>query len=462
MKKKILTFAMVIVLCFAFLQQSFAAPTRNTAASKSAKTGTIVMENKFLQPPDVQYSDAALLLDMNSGRLLYGKNIDKRVFPASTTKIMTGILAIELGNLDEIVTASPEAIEPITIYDSQMGLRVGESLRLKHLVNAMLIPSANDAANVIAVHLAGSIEDFAAMMNQKAKELGMNHTHFENACGMHDDNHYTTARDLSILAQYAMKNETFCKIVKTATYRIPPTNKFDDSRILENTNLFLSSAFHRNALCTGIKTGHTSEAGYCLVSSAQKNEMYLLSIVLGCPNEDLESKAYSYIDSKSLYDFGFQNYINKKVATPGDIVHSAKVYEAKGKTPVNLTVDTPINALISSGNSDRQEIEAEFNLPEQIPAPIAAGSVLGTVTYSYHGTKMGTANLISINDVERSIFLHLIHIVTKIVLSPFFFIPVILLLLILRQNRKRRLRKKRRQERRTRYAQQSGRSDYLK
>lgn len=435
MKKTLLILTMVVILCF---QQAFATPTQNSE--------TIFIENDSANPPNVQNSDAALLVDMDSGRLLYGKNIDKRVFPASTTKIMTGILAIELGNLEEIVTASAEALAPITMYDSQMGLRVGEKLSLEQLVNALLIPSANDAANVIAVHIAGSMDAFVAIMNQKAKELGMNDTHFVNTCGMHDDNHYTTAKDLSTLAQYAMKNETFRNIVKKSTYIIPMTNKCPYDRVLSSTNLFLSSEFHNNPLCTGIKTGHTSKAGYCLVSSAQNEGINLLSVVMGCENEDLQSKAYSYTNSKSLYDFGFNNYVNKTIAAPGDIIYNPEVYEAKEKNTVNLTVDTPINALVSK--VDAEEIEAKFNLPEQISAPITAGSVLGTVTYSYKGTLLGIANLVATNDVERNELLHIIHIITKIVLNPFFFVPaIIILLIILIRNRNRR----RRQRRRNRY-----------
>lgn len=437
MKKTILTLAIAVVLCF---QQVLATPTQNTSVLQN--TETTFTENESVTPPNVQQSEAALLLDMNSGRILYGKNIDKRVFPASTTKIMTGILAIELGNFEDTVTASAEALAPITMYDSQIGLRVGENLSLEQLVNALLVPSANDAANVIAVHIAGSMDTFVAIMNQKAKELGMDNTHFVNTCGMHDDNHYTTARDLSILAQYAMKNETFRNIVKKSTYIIPVTNKCPYDRVLSSTNLFLSSEFHNNPLCTGIKTGHTSKAGYCLVSSAQKDGMNLMSVVMGCENEDLQSKAYSYTNSKTLYDFGFNNYENKTLATPGDIVCSPEVYEAKDKMSVSLTVDTAINALISKGDFD--SIETKYNLPEQISAPITAGSVLGTVSYSYKGTLLGVANLVATNDVERNDLLHIIHIITGIIFNPFFFIPaIIIILIILIRNRNRRKRQRR-------------------
>ena len=461
MKKTVLTLALAAMLCISAPLQTFAAPTEKTTDTQSTQNtdisnvdtnGNVFMENDSMTPPSVDNSDAALLMDMNSGRLLYGKNINKRVFPASTTKIMTGILAIEMGNFEEVVSASVEAIEPITLEDSHMGILIGEELTFEQLVKGMLIHSANDAANVLAVHLGGSMDAFTDIMNQKAQELGMKDTHFENACGTHHDNHYTTAQDLAILSQYAMQNETFRDIVKTAIYKIPPTNKYTKERILVNTNLFLSSArsaAHYNPLCTGIKTGHTSQSGYCLVSSAQYEDIYLLSIVMGCPNEDLEEKAYSYIDSKALFDFGFNNYMGKVIAAPGDIVSDSKVYEAKSNTRVALTVETPVNALVPSSSGDFEEIEIKINLPEQIAAPVTKGSVLGTVTYSYKGTQIGTSNLIATNDVERNEILHIINIIVKIILSPFFFVPaliIIILLIISDHKKKKRIRQRRLQQ----------------
>ena len=173
-----------------------------------ASEGTY-QEDESLTPPDVSYSKAALLMDMNTGRMIYGKNVDVKMYPASTTKMMTCILALEMGNMADIVTANYQALASITLDDSQIGILIGEEFTFEQLVYGMMVQSANDAANVIAIHLAGSIDAFVELMNQKAQELGMTNTHFVNACGIHDDNHYTTARDLAILARYAMQNETF-------------------------------------------------------------------------------------------------------------------------------------------------------------------------------------------------------------------------------------------------------------
>ena len=423
-----------------------------SANSDLAINSGIFMEDETLTPPNTDNSKAALLMDMNSGRLLYGKNIDEKVYPASTTKIMTGILAIEMGNFADVVTATPEAIEPITLEDSHMGILIGEQLTFEQLVTSLLVYSANDAANVLAVHLSGTMQEFTNIMNKKAQELGMTNTHFENPCGSHTDNHYTTAHDLAILSQYAMKNETFRNIVKMPIYKIAPTNKYTEERIMVNTNLFLGtsrSLSHYYPPCTGIKTGHTSKSGYCLVASAEYEDIYLLSIVMGCPNEDVDEKAYSYIDSKALFEFGFNNYTGKVIASPGDIVSDSKVLEAKGGTRVALTVETPVNALVPSATENFDEIESKINLPEDLKAPIKKGDILGSITYSYKGTQIGTANLAATNDVERNEILHVINTIVKIIISPFFFIPVILILLLLiiaDNKRKKRERQRRIQQ----------------
>lgn len=424
--------------------------TTTPATTQTSGSDTIYIEDDTLTPPDVEYAQSALLMDINSGRLLYGKNIDQQLYPASLTKIMTGIIALESGvPMDEVITASYEAIEPITLEDSSMGILVGENLTFEQLISGMLIHSANDAANVIAVQLGGSLQGFADLMNTKAAELGMTNTHFVNPCGTHNDNHYTTARDMAILAQYSMKNEAFRNIVKTATYKIAPTNKYTRERILVTTNLFLStirSLQHYYPPCTGIKTGHTSQSGYCLVSSAQSDDTELLAVVMNCPNENDNEKAYSYIDSKALFSFGFDNYVNQVVATPGDIVSDSKVKEAKGDTRVALTVETPVNALVPSNVDKAAEIITSINIPDEIYAPIKKGDILGNVVYTFKGTQIGISNLVATNDVERNEILHILNLILKILTSPFFFIPVIIIIIILiiaNNRKKKRERQKR-------------------
>lgn len=429
-----------------------AEPTPEATEAPVQLEAGITMEDPTLTPPNVSYAQSALLMDMSSGRVLYSKNLDDRVFPASLTKIMTGILALEMGNMSDTVSATYEALKDITMEDSQMGLLIGEEITMEQLVNAMLVHSANDASNVIAIHLAGSIDKFVELMNQKAQELGMTGTNYVNACGSHDDNHYTTARDLAILTKYAMQNEQFREIVKEIIYKIPPTNKFSNERILVNTNLFLStirSTYYYYPPAIGIKTGHTSQAGYCLVSAATYSDIELMAIVMNCQNVDTKEQAYSYIDSKALFDFGFENYLNQPIAAVGDIVSDQKVYEAKDDMRVALTVENNVSALIPNKTGSADEVKANVELPDQLNSPITKGDVLGKVTYMYKGIEVGSANLVATNDVERNHLLHVFHLILKVVLSPFFLVPVIILVLLMlfaRQRKKKRERQRRIQQ----------------
>ncbi len=412
----------------------------------------ITMEDPSLTPPDVEYAKSALLMDMHSGRVLYSKNLDERVYPASTTKIMTGILAIENANMEDTVSAPYEALKDITLEDSQMGILVGENLTVEQLIKSMLVYSANDSANVLAVHISGSLDKFVDLMNQKAQELGMTNTHFANTCGLHDDNHYTTARDLAILTKYAMKNETFRDIVKMPIYKIPATNKYTMERILVNTNLFLGtsrSKYHYYPPAIGVKTGHTSQSGYCLVSAAAYENMEFLAIVMGCPDEDVGEQAYSYIDSKTLFEYGFNHYRHQDIAKNGDVAADSKVYEAKNDMRVAVTVENDVSALIPAGDDSKDNIKTVIDLPDRIDAPVAKGDVLGTINYYYNDVPIGSSNLIATNDVARNQFLHVFHIIIRVITSPFFFVPVIMLIFILlyaKHKKKKRERQKRIQQ----------------
>lgn len=424
----------------------------NTDASISGDT--IYIEDDSLAPPQINGSQAAMLMDADTGRLLYGKNIDVKLYPASLTKMMTGIIALETGNLDDVVTVPYEAISTVNIFeDSAMGLLTDEELTLEQLVSSMLIHSANDAANVIAYHLGGTMDGFVEQMNQKAAELGMTNTHFVNACGDHDDNHYTTARDMATLAQYAMKNEKFRDIVKTTIYKVPQTNKYTlGERTLVNTNCLLSTIltlYQYYAPATGIKTGHTSQAGYCLVASASFSDMNLISVTMKCDRMDQYGDPYTYSDTRNMFEFAFSNYIHQQLAAPGDIISSSPVYEAKNDSRVALTVQDNLFALVPSDTDSTLEIIQTVDVPETIQAPIAKGDTIGTVTYTYKGTQIGTAALVATNDVEMNHFLHVFHIIMRVLTSPFFFIPVILLLILalyMRHLKKKKERKRRIQQ----------------
>ena len=380
------------------------------------------------------HAGAAILADMKSGKILFEKNPDAKMYPASTTKILTGILALENTTMTDTVIATSEAISPITNNHSHMGILVGEELTVEQLLYGMLVYSANDAANVLAVHISGSIEAFCQRMNEKAAELGAINSHFANPHGYHDDNHYTTASDLVKITRYAMQNEQFRSIVATDMYTMPPTNKYDETRYLSSTNHLISRRRYSNYFynkAIGIKTGFTDEAGSCLVSAATDGDTELLSVIMKCENTTMvEDGAYSFVDSKKLLEYGFDNFEYINVATVGDFVSDSKVYEAKDNERVVLTVENDIGNILPV-DYKKEDIKTNITFNDKlIAAPIKKGDVLGTVVYEYRGEEIGSANLISTVDIKKDYIIATIHLIGKILFNPIFIIFVLLIVIL--------------------------------
>lgn len=402
-------------------------------------------DDSFPEP----HSEAAVLIDRKTGDILYEKNKSEKLYPASTTKMMTAILALENGNLQNSVTATHEAIDPITNKHSHMGIKVGETFTLEQLLYGMLVYSANDAANVIAVHIGGSLDAFVGMMNSKAQELGLSGTHYKNPHGFHDDDHYTTAEDLAVLARYAMQNEKFAEIVKTPMYRIPANDLYQQERVLSTTNHLISryrntKYFYKYAV--GIKTGFTDEAGNCLVAAATKGDIELISVILKADTSD-DGTLYAFSGTTDMYEYAFNHYKYFKMASTDDIVSDSAVYEAKGNTRVVLCPAETLEKLLPS-DVTADDITKEISLADKVKAPIKQGDVLGNVVYSCRGKEIGRTNLIAGNDVEKDMVLASVHLVVKIFTSPFFIIPAIIIIVLIiisgnnRKNKRRRRRSK--------------------
>lgn len=214
-----------------------------------------------------------MLLETNTGKVLYEKNADEKIYPASITKLMTAILVVEHCELDEIATVSENAVVSVPSGYVNANLQVGEELTVEDLLHAMLIPSANDAANVLAEHVGGSIESFSSMMNTKAKELGCTGSNFTNPSGLHEKEHYTTARDLSLIAKEAISNNTIKKIIGTTNYTLPKTNKYTKSnRMFTTTNYMKRKELSKYYCdyCIGGKTGYTGDAKNCVVEFSRE------------------------------------------------------------------------------------------------------------------------------------------------------------------------------------------------
>lgn len=404
-----------------------------TSASPSPSASPEAQEQKQTMPEP--RAKAALLVDRKSGNVIYSAHADEKMYPASLTKIMTALLALEKGNLSDVLTVTDTALADITYLHSRIDLKVGEQLTLENLLTALLVSSANDAANVIAEYISGDIPSFVELMNTRAKELGMTNTHFVNPHGFHDDNHYTTANDLYLVTREALKNQKFCEIVKTKTAKIPATNLVKE-RTISSTNHLISryrNTFHYYPYATGVKTGSTTEAGNCLVATAEKNGISLLSVVLGCENADQNENAYSFVDTKAMFEYVFNNYKSVTVAASTDVIADSKVYEAKDSTRVALSPSKDIVMLLPS-DYKAEEIKSETKLADNISAPIEKGALMGTVTYSFRGETVTTADLYAANEVKRDNLLHFLHIVGRVVFSPFVIVPLLVICALLAMN----------------------------
>nr|WP_302656025.1 D-alanyl-D-alanine carboxypeptidase family protein [uncultured Agathobaculum sp.] len=348
---------------------------------------------------------AALLVSPDSGMVLYSKNADQKRYPASTTKIMTALLTLEnVSNLDETVTSEAVDFENVTADSSNAGILLGEQVTVRDLLYALMLPSANEAAYMLARHVGGSWEQFVDMMNDRAAELGCTGTHFCNPCGLHEEDHYTTAYDLYRIAKEAMKDVTFRDIVSTVQHRMAKTNLHEE-RIIYTTNQLIFSSFQpwSYANCLGIKTGHTSQAGNCFVGYAEYGDAKLFSVVLGCSNSSKEypSVAASFTDTKKLCQWGFENFTSKTLARQGEEVTYTKVKLSTDTNQLLLTAKADVVALLPK-DLDVKALELVEDIPEEVKAPVKAGDPIGTATYRYNGTDYGTVELVALNDISRS------------------------------------------------------------
>lgn len=346
---------------------------------------------------------SAVLIDADTGTILAGKDANKKMYPASTTKIMTAILAIEMGNLSDVITVDEKT--PFEITGSHIALEPGEVLTLKDLLYALMLPSANDAATVIAKHYGGSTEEFAKLMNNKAKELGALNTHFANPHGLHDENHYTTATDLAIITKYAMQNETFRTIVGTKKYEIQPTNKKSETRYFTNLNKMLycstSSQININGKwisplydgTIGVKTGYTPEAGNCLVSYVEKNDTRLIAVAMNGVSLEM------YEDAHNLFNYGFSDYQSTKLVSKNTFIQNLKVENGDSK---EISVITESDFYTLAEKNSIKEIKSKIIL-NNITLPIKKNDVVGKMEFSIDNKIIGSVNLITPISVQSTL-----------------------------------------------------------
>lgn len=353
------------------------------------------------------FSEGAILINASTGQILFEKNAQKKLYPASTTKILTALLIEEKFNLEDEVVIDPES--PFTI-GARIYVHEDEIFTIEQLLNALLIDSANDVANALAIHHSGSLEAFSKEMNEKAKALGAINSNFVNPSGLHNSEHYTTAFDLSQIAKAFYKNDVLMNIVKKSTYNIPATNKVDETRYLKSSNKFLYSEssnylldyrgkqiFAKFEHVTGMKTGYTDEANNCLITSAVNDEKELISVTLNATGR------HSYTDSRKLIEFGFNEFLIKNYFKKNEIVKEIEINNFK-KSKVSLLAQEDINILLNK-NYDSNKLTTE-NILFDMNLPIKKDSVIGEFNIYYDDKLISSSPLISNISVSNALLLN--------------------------------------------------------
>lgn len=430
-------------------------------------TSCLIPSAFALEDPDPQ-AQAAILADPESNFVLYEKNADQKQYPASTTKIMTALLTLEnVDDLNTLVEVTEEDFDGVDVDSSKAGFMVGEQVPVIDLLYGLMLPSGNEAANTLARYVGGgSIKEFVKMMNKRARALGCKNTHFANPNGLHDDNHYTTARDLYTIAQKAMENETFQDIVSTAQKTLSETNKTSErgGKALKvfTTNMLIFSRNQPQYFYTyakGIKTGHTSQAGYCLVAAAQKGDGWLLSVVMGCEKPKGAAQPVTFAETKKLFQWGYENFESQELVKKGDNVKQIEVRLSTEADKIVLATADSLSGTVPK-DIDLTQVERKIDVPDSVDAPIKAGDKIGSMSVSYNGVDYGSVDLIALSDVSRSEVLYYADKIQNFFQGGLFkllVLAIILLfflyfvLLMLRARHKRRRREKMMKSKQARY-----------
>ena len=340
--------------------------------------------------------EAAIVMEANTGEVLFEKNADELRPPASTTKVMTALLALTMADQEAMVTVSAYAASLDPEQHSHIGLKAGEQVRMADLIRATMVESGNDGAIAIAEHISGSEQAFVALMNEAAARYGCTRTHFVNSHGFHDDYHLTTARDLAIIAREAMKLDSFREIALLTSFTLPKTNMSDPRRLSSQARRLLNNSEDNQyyyEYATGIKTGFTNAAGYCFVGSANKQGIPMISVVLGT------NSAGRWTDTKKLLEYGFTQYVSSSVQEVYDLnpkIISISGYSLDDADLGQLKLDirkmdlAADDSLVTRKSFEDQQLRlynerTQIDFTRTLEAPINAGEVVGIMTYTPPG-----------------------------------------------------------------------------
>jgi len=367
-----------------------------------------------LDDPSLHSAKAVVLADMDSGRLLYSMNADEQRSPASLTKIMTLLLAVEAlergeVTLEEMVTAQSDCLEGLNTDSSTSGIQPGEVMRYQDLLYCAMVHSANEACNVLAHRVSGSVSAFVDKMNERARELGCTNTHFADPNGLSNENHYTTAYEMYLITREALEHPLFAEICNTKGYDMPATN-YSQARSFANSNALISAdsdygSGYLYPAAAGVKTGFTQRAGYCLVSTAEKDGVRLLAVVMGCDgwlNAGIDEYE-NFSDTIALYNWAFDNFAYRTAVSATNVVTRVQVeLAAETDSGVNLRPQNDVTLLLPK-DLDLETTELKTTIyDDMLVAPINAGTVLGRAEIVIDGVNYGRVNLVNAAAVELS------------------------------------------------------------
>ena len=401
-------------------------------------------------------SDAVYLENLTAGAVVYEKNADQRSYPASTTKIMTFIITAEnVSDPDQTaVTIKQDVISGIDPESTVMGLssHIGEQVSVRDLLYGLMLPSGNDAALVLADYVGGGIPGFVEKMNAKAAELGCANTHFANPHGLFDTDHYSTARDMALIARHAMTIPGFMEICNTVYYT---PNGFNT---LHNTNYMLDpdaeGGVYYYQYTQGIKTGYLDEAGKCLVTSADKDGDQYLCVCLGANFSYAENINYAMKDTAKLYGWAYENLGVQTLYSPADKIASVDVKYVRNGRTLSAVPEKAIEAFLPN-QYDKNKLKVNINCAEQVEAPVTKGDVLGTVSVQYEDLDPGVTNLIAAENIERDISpLEVFvteHLTLILIVAAAVVLIVILIIILISAGKRRKARRRSRARRGQRF-----------
>lgn len=415
--KKYLALFLALLLVFSALPApaGLAAPALESSAEASPApepTPKPEVKSELLAALEPARCKAAILMDAPTGEVLYELNADEHNYPASITKVMTALLTLEAVDRGELALEGMVTASATFGYDLEAGgttqnIKEGEQMSVLDLLYCALMPSANEACNILAEAVSGSIPAFIDLMNQRASELGMTQTHYANAHGLHNANHYTTARDIALLIQEALKHDTFITIVSSRSHVVPETN-LHAQRKLTSTNALINPLYngaYTYPKAIGVKTGSTSAAGKCLASAAVSGGETLICVILGAEevkNEDGTTDRYQFSESKRLLQWGFDSFSKKALIDPQRPVKEITVELSADTTAVALKPQGPLEMVLPN-DLDPADFQQDITLyQDSVEAPVEAGQILGELTVRNGSRTYGTVKLVAAASAERS------------------------------------------------------------